>query len=122
MGIQSSEQLVKQQATPGGQSALNDALRVPGAVSRSILAADCGSIFTKVALLGVVEGQYRLLGRAEMPTTAYPPYRDSTVGVLQDSYELARITGRKVASRGQIITPERGDGDGVDAVAAAISA
>ncbi len=122
MGIQSSEQVVKQQATPGDQSALNAALRVPGAVSRSILAADCGSIFTKVALLGVVEGQYRLLGRAEMPTTAYPPYRDITVGVLQAIYELERITGRKIISRGQIITPEQSDGDGVDAFVVELSA
>jgi hypothetical protein len=95
---------------------------VPGAVSRSILAADCGSIFTKVALLGVVEGQYRLLARAETPTTAFPPYRDITVGVLQAIHELERITGRKIANRGQILTPEQSDGDGVDAFVVSLSA
>jgi hypothetical protein len=101
---------------------LSASLGVPGAVSRSILAADCGSIFTKVALLGVVEGQYRLLARAEMPTTAFPPYRDITVGLLQAIYELERITGRKIVNRGQIITPEQTDGDGVDAFVVALSA
>ena len=122
MSIHPSEHGVRSQATPGSQSPLNASLGVPGAVSRSILAADCGSIFTKVALLGVVEGQYRLLARAEMPTTAFPPYRDITVGLLQAIYELERITGRKIVSRGQIITPEQTDGDGVDAFVVALSA
>lgn len=122
MSIQPPEQHVQRQVAPGGQSALSAALGVPGAVSRSILAADCGSVFTKVALLGVVEGQYRLLARAEMPTTAFPPYRDITVGLLQAIYELERITGRKIASRGQILTPEQPDGDGIDAFVVALSA
>jgi hypothetical protein len=122
MSIQPSEQGVKSRGQPGSQSVLSASLSVPGAVSRSILAADCGSVFTKVALLGVVEGQYRLLARAEMPTTAFPPYRDITVGLLQAIYELERITGRKIVSRGQIITPEQSDGDGVDAFVVALSA
>ncbi len=122
MNIQSSEQVRKKQAAPDGQAGISAAIGVPGAVSRSILAADCGSVFTKVALLGVVEGQYRLLARAEAPTTAYPPYRDISVGVLQAIYELERITGRKIASRGQVITPEQSDGDGVDAFVVALSA
>lgn len=122
MGIQSSEKVWKERAAPGGQAASAPGTGVPGAVSRSILAADCGSVFTKVALLGVVEGQYRLLARAETPTTAYPPYRDITVGVLQAIYELERISGRKIANRGQIITPEQSDGDGVDAFVVALSA
>jgi hypothetical protein len=122
MGIQSSEQVWKRQAAPGGQSIPSASPGVPGAVSRSILAADCGSMFTKVALLGVVEGQYRLLARAESPTTAYPPYRDVTVGILQALYELEHITGRKIVSRGQIISPEQSDGDGVDAFVVALSA
>ncbi len=122
MSIQSSEQSVQRQAAPGSQSGLGAALGVPGAVSRSILAADCGSVFTKVALLGVVEGQYRLLARAEMPTTAFPPYRDITVGLLQAIYDLERITGRKMVNRGQIITPEQSDGDGVDSFVVALSA
>jgi hypothetical protein len=122
MSILPSEQGVKSQGVLGSQSVLKTSPGVPGAVSRSILAADCGSIFTKVALLGVVEGQYRLLARAEMPTTAFPPYRDITVGLLQAIYEVERITGRKIASRGQIITPEQTDGDGVDAFVVALSA
>ena len=145
MSIQSSEQLWEGRAAPGGpgaaahgasaraagesaslrpgpQAPIGTSTGVPGAVSRSILAVDCGSVFTKVALLGVVEGQYRLLARAETPTTAYPPYRDITVGVLQAIYELERITGRKIASRGQIITPEQNDGDGIDAFVVALSA
>ncbi len=122
MKTQPSEQGVKRQASPGSQAGLTASLGARGAVSRSILAADCGSVFTKVALLGVVEGQYRLLARAEMPTTAFPPYRDITVGLLQAIYELERITGRKIANRGQIISPEQSDGDGVDAFVVALSA
>lgn len=122
MRIQPSEPGVKRQTASGSQSVLSASLGARGAVSRSILAADCGSVFTKIALLGVVEGQYRLLARAEMPTTAFPPYRDITVGLLQAIYELERITGRKMVSRGQIITPEQSDGDGVDAFVVALSA
>ncbi len=122
MGIQPLEQLWQVPGTPANQFGTPSAGGVPGAISRSILAADCGSIFTKVALLGVVEGQYRLLARAETPTTAYPPYRDITVGVLQSIHELERIAGRKIASRGQILTPEQGDGDGVDAFVVSLSA
>ncbi len=122
MGIQPLEQLWQVPGTPAPQSGTASAGGVPGAISRSILAADCGSIFTKVALLGVVEGQYRLLARAETPTTAFPPYRDITVGVLQAIHELERITGRKIANRGQILTPEQSDGDGVDAFVVSLSA
>jgi hypothetical protein len=122
MGIQPLEQVWQMPGTPAHQFDSAAAGGVPGAISRSILAADCGSIFTKVALLGVVEGQYRLLARAETPTTAFPPYRDITVGVLQAIHELERITGRKIANRGQILTPEQGDGDGVDAFVVSLSA
>lgn len=122
MGIQPLEHLWQVPGAPAHQFGSASTGGVPGAISRSILAADCGSIFTKVALLGVVEGQYRLLARAETPTTAFPPYRDITVGVLQAIHELERITGRKIANRGQVLTPEQSDGDGVDAFVVSLSA
>ncbi len=88
----------------------------------SLLVADCGAVFTKVSLIGLVEGQYRLLARGEAPTTALAPHNDITVGVIQAINVVEFVTGRKFVSEGQIMTPEQPNGDGVDAFLATISA
>src|SRR5579859_1670512 len=77
----------------------------------SLLVADCGAVFTKVSLFGLVEGQYRLLARGEAPTTAtHPrigrqagaegrkgeePKGDITEGIIQAINEIEIITGRR---------------------------
>jgi hypothetical protein len=92
------------------------------ASASSILVADCGTVFTKVSLLGLVEGQYRLMARGEAPTTVAAPYQDITKGVIQAINEIELITGRHFVSSGRIISPEQPTGDGVDLFVAAISA
>jgi len=87
----------------------------------SILVADCGTVFTKVSLLGLVEGQYRLMARGEAPTTVAPPYQDITKGVIQAINKIEFITGRHFVSQGRIISPEQPTGNGVDLFVAAIS-
>src|SRR5712691_7780420 len=62
--------------------------------ANSILVADCGTVFTKVSLLGLVEGQYRLMARGEVPTTATAPYEDITRGIIQAINDIEFITGR----------------------------
>lgn len=86
----------------------------PPASASSILVADCGSTFTKVSLLGLVEGQYRLMARGEAPTTVAAPYEDVTKGILQAINEIEHITGRHFIAGGQLISPEDISGDGVD--------
>src|SRR6266851_792208 len=89
--------------------------------ANSLLVADCGSVFTKVSLFGLVEGQYRLMARGEAPTTITPPYEDITKGIIQAINIIEFITGRHFISEGRIISPEQPIGDGVDVFIATIS-
>lgn len=100
---------------PGPNSSHN-----PAAAS-SILVADCGTTFTKVSLLGLVEGQYRLMARGVAPTTA-APHEDITRGIIQAIGEIEYTTGRRFVDNGHILTPEDTSGDGVDLFVSTISA
>jgi len=84
---------------------------------RSILLIDCGSVFTKMALVGVIDNQYRLLARTETPTTVAPPYPDLLSGVRAGCQRLEGLTGRRLLGADTILTPEQQDGVGVDAIA-----
>jgi MutL protein len=88
----------------------------------SLLVADCGSVVTKVSLLGLVEGQYRLMARGEAPTTLKPPYEDVTEGIIQAIQTIEFVTGRRFLDEKQIISPEQSNGDGVDLFIATVSA
>jgi hypothetical protein len=92
------------------------------APASSLLVADCGTVFTKVSLFGLVEGQYRLMAHGEAPTTTAPPQEDITAGIIQAINVIEFITGRRFVSDGRIISPEQPDGDGVDLFIATISA
>jgi len=89
--------------------------------ANSLLVADCGTVFTKVSLFGLVEGQYRLMACGESPTTIAPPYEDITKGIIQAINVIEFITGRVFISEGQIISPEQPNGDGIDVFIATIS-
>src|SRR5580700_4116572 len=80
----------------------------------SILVADCGAVFTKVSLFGLVEGQYRLMARGETPTTLGSPQGDITAGIIQAINVIEMITGRHFVENGHVITPEGENSDGVD--------
>ncbi len=90
--------------------------------ANSLLVADCGTVFTKVSLFGLVEGQYRLMARGEAPTTALPPQSDIAQGIIEAIGVIEHITGRQFLLQGQLITPEEENGDGVDAFITTISA
>src|SRR6266567_2165177 len=90
--------------------------------ANSILVADCGSVFTKVSLLGIVEGQYRLMACGEAPTTVSAPHEDITQGVIQAINQIEFITGRRLVTDRRILSPEKPNGDGVDVFVATISA
>ena len=87
--------------------------RQPGA-ARSLLLLDCGSAFTKVALVGLVENRYRMLASVSVPTTLAAPQADIMLGVRNAMGEIERITGRILMRAGQPIQPEDEDGAGVD--------
>ena len=92
------------------------------ASASSILVADCGTVFTKVSLLGLVEGQYRLMARGEAATTALAPHKDITKGIVQAINEIEFITGRHFVDDGRLISPEQPSGDGADLFISTISA
>src|SRR5690348_4193024 len=99
----------------------NTASNNPGSAN-SILVADCGTVFTKVSLLGLVEGQYRLMARGEAPTTVSGPYNDITKGIIQAISEIEYVTGHHYVSEGRILSPQQPTGDGIDLFVAAVSA
>src|SRR5436305_12995147 len=105
-----------QRQSPASSSNLNPS------VANSLLVADCGTVFTKVSLLGLVEGQYRLMARGEAPTTASAPHRDITKGIVQAITEIEFITGRHFVDNGRLISPEQPSGDGTDLFISTISA
>ncbi|HKV57393.1 MAG TPA: glutamate mutase L, partial [Ktedonobacteraceae bacterium] len=100
---------------PGSTSSQN-----PASAS-SIMVADCGATFTKVSLLGLVEGQYRLIARGVSPTTSAGPNENVTRGVIQAINEIEYITGRRFVTDGKIVTPEGPSGDGVDLLVSTMS-
>lgn len=92
------------------------------ASANSLLVADCGAVFTKVSLFGLVEGQYRLMARGEAPTTIEAPQDDITIGIIKAINVIEFITGRRFTEKKHIISPEQENGDGVDVFIATISA
>ncbi|MFB3881118.1 MAG: glutamate mutase L [Armatimonadota bacterium] len=70
-------------------------------VSR-IVATDCGSTTTKAILIERRDGEYRLAGRGEAPTTVEAPFDDVTVGVLNAVGELEELTGERFIAEGKV--------------------
>jgi hypothetical protein len=98
------------------------AASLPTPTTRSLLLVDCGSTFTRVSVLGLVDGRYRLLARSQVPTTYAPPHADITQGILAGIAELERTCARPLLRDGRVLTPEQEGGEGVDAVAVTVSA
>ncbi len=81
----------------------------------SILAIDIGSVNTQAVLIARVEGSFRFVARAQLPTTLEEPWSDVAVGTRHTLEQLSKITGRPLLSEdGSIITPEQENGSGVD--------
>jgi uncharacterized protein (TIGR01319 family) len=77
-------------------------------VSR-IVATDCGSTTTKAILIERRDGEYRLAGRGEAPTTVEAPFDDVTVGVLNAVGELEELTGGHFLADRKVTTPVADD-------------
>ncbi len=89
----------------------------------SLLVADIGSVTTKVGLVDRVGEDMRFISAGASATTAEPPTADVLVGLRRAIELLEERTGRRfLADDGQLITPERSAGQGVDAFAAVTSA
>ncbi|MFQ5408240.1 MAG: glutamate mutase L [Anaerolineales bacterium] len=89
----------------------------------SILAVDFGSVNTRVALLDVVDGEFRFVAGGAAPTTVEPPFSDVGEGLRHALDSLQSISGRPYLDEEErLILPSRPDGAGVDAFAATASA
>jgi hypothetical protein len=81
----------------------------------SILAADFGSVHTRVLLIDVVDGMYRLVARAIVRSTGGFPAGDVALGLRGAVKEIESITGRTLLDKaGDMITPEGMNRTGVD--------
>ena len=91
-------------------------------MSRSILAADFGSVFTRLLLMDVVGGKYRIVAKAEVPSTGGFPAGDVTLGMRRAAARISRVTGRTLLNQnGRIISPENENRTGVDIFVATAS-
>jgi len=81
---------------------------------RVILATDVGSTTTKAILIEDRGGEYRLVGRGEMPTTVEAPWENVMIGVRKSIRRLEELLQRRfLDSSGRLIRPAA-DGEGVD--------
>lgn len=79
-----------------------------------ILATDCGSTTSKARFFKKIGDEYRYVTSGEAPTTVEAPYEDVTLGVRNAVREVEELTGHKLLSPEGIITPSRGEDEGVD--------
>jgi uncharacterized protein (TIGR01319 family) len=79
-----------------------------------ILATDCGSTTSKARFFKKIGNEYRYITSGEAPTTVEAPYEDVTLGVRNAVREVEELTGHKLLSPEGIISPTRGENEGVD--------
>jgi len=88
----------------------------------SFVTADLGSITTRVTLIDQVAGEYRLVAHGSAPTTLSPPWEDISLGFLEAIGKMETVAQRRLLAQGRLITPEGGDGSGIDGFVATTSA
>lgn len=88
----------------------------------SFVTADLGSITTRVSLIDQVAGEYRLVAHGSAPTTLSPPWEDVSLGFLEAIGKMETIAQRRLLTKGGLVTPEDGNGNGVDGFVATTSA
>ena len=81
---------------------------------RFILATDCGSTTSKARFFKKIGNEYRYVTSGEAPTTVEAPYENVTLGIRNAVREVEELTGHKLLSPEGIITPSRGEQEGVD--------
>jgi len=81
---------------------------------RTILATDVGSTTTKAILIEWKDGEYRLVGRGEMPTTVEAPWENVMIGVRKAIRRLEEVLDRRFLDEGGLLIRPRTNGEGVD--------
>lgn len=87
-----------------------------------ILAADCGTSVTKVALIEQSDDRYKFVVQTQVASTHNSPWNDVTLGIVDALEILERKTGYALLSQaGEPLIP-RINGKGVDALTVVVSA
>lgn len=96
--------------------------RIDAPDDAAYVVVDCGSTTTKAVLLAHREGQYRLVGRSEAPTTVEAPTEDVMVGVRAALSQLQRRSGHPLLREDGELERARGPNHGAAALLATSSA
>lgn len=88
----------------------------------AMLIVEIGSITTRVTLIDAVEGEARLIGQAEAPSTIEPPNDNAVVGVFDAAAQLFETTGRRLLQDDALIMPQTNERDGVNGLVITTSA
>ncbi len=90
----------------------------------SILVADIGNVHTRLVLIDIVEGQYKLVASARSRTTAEPPLGSASLGIEHAAQHLTSLIGRRLLgpSAEQMFQIPETNGHGVDEFLATSSA
>ncbi|MCG8349266.1 MAG: glutamate mutase L [Chloroflexales bacterium] len=88
----------------------------------AVLIAEVGCITTRVTLVDIVDGESRVIGRAETLSSIEPPYRNALFGILEAAAHISEATGRVLLREGQLLMPQTNERDGVNHLVAVSSA
>jgi hypothetical protein len=90
----------------------------------SVLVADIGSVNTRLLLIDLVEGQYRLVASAHAPSTVEPPLNSASLGIDRAAQLITTTTGRLLLSgeKSQMFVIPENETGGVDEFLATSSA
>lgn len=88
----------------------------------SILVAEIGSLITHVTLIDMVDGESRMIGRAEVPSSLEPPHQNALFGILEAAALIAETVGRQLLREGQLLMPQNNERDGIDQMVCVTSA
>lgn len=87
----------------------------------AFLVADVGSATTHIWLVDAVDGETRLIGHAEAPSSITST-GDATHAIIEATRRIEEQTGRRLLNNDALITPKNAEGDGVDGILACSSA
>jgi len=88
----------------------------------AVLVAEIGSLITRVTLVDDVDGESRMVGHAEVTSSADLPYQNVLYGVLEAVAQISEMTGRQLLRDGQLMMPQSSEGNGVNHLIAVTSA
>lgn len=86
------------------------------------LVVEIGSVTTRATLVNSVAGEARMIGQAEVPSTADPPYDNVALAILNAAAQIGEMTGRQLLQDSNLLMPQTSERDGIDKVVAITSA